>query len=81
MINIGFAPIFIVFLFISYLYPGVYLRKNIYAINGKNQFERWTKYCHTISDDRRVFGLITGFIEHFNTHLVTTLYRSLLHTD
>jgi hypothetical protein len=26
-------------------------------------------------------GLVIGFIEHFNTQLVTTLYRSLPHTD
>jgi hypothetical protein len=27
------------------------------------------------------FGLVTGFIEHFNTHLVITFYRPLSHTD
>jgi hypothetical protein len=28
-----------------------------------------------------VLGLITGFNEHFNTQLMTTLYRSLAHKD
>jgi hypothetical protein len=27
------------------------------------------------------FGLAVGFTEHFNTQLVTTLYKSLSHTD
>jgi hypothetical protein len=35
-------------------------------------------YCHVINDERQ-FGLAVKFIEHFNTQLMTTLYRSLSH--
>jgi hypothetical protein len=39
-------------------------------------------YCHVIwSDYRQEFGLVVGFIGDFNTQLLTTLYKSLSHTD
>jgi hypothetical protein len=38
-------------------------------------------YCQLVELLLTGFGLVIGLIGHFNTQLVTTLYRSLSHTD
>jgi hypothetical protein len=34
--------------------------------------------CHDMSDYRRGFGLVIGFVDHFNTRLVTALNYSAI---